>query len=127
MSDWSYVTTIHLGTLRELLRNLQAFEALYEAEGTDTLTSPDGEQWCLYDLQYLYRCRVLLSPRQQQAIELCLYDNIKEREAARIMGVSETNPVAVYANNGLRRLISMIDDGQLPRFRGPGDILDEVS
>lgn len=107
-----------LGTLRELLRNLQAFEALFEAEGIDTITSPDGEEWCLYDLQYLYRCRTLLSPRQQQAIELCLYDNIKEREAARIMGISETAPVSIYANNGLKRLLVMIDDGQLPRFRG---------
>lgn len=107
-----------MGTLRELFRNLQAFESLRETEGIDTIRDPSGLDWCLWDVQYLYSCRDRLSPRQRQAIELCLYANIKEREAARMMGISETSPVAIYANNGLRRLITMIDAGELPKFRG---------
>jgi DNA-directed RNA polymerase specialized sigma24 family protein len=106
-----------LKNLREALRNLQAFEALNETEGIDTLRSPDGYDWCLWDLQYLYSCRTLLSPRQQQAIELCLYANIKEREAAKMMGIGESSPVAVYANNGLKRLIAMAEEGLLPKFQ----------
>lgn len=109
--------TVDLGTLRALFRNLQAFEALYEAEGIDLLRSGNGQDWSLWDIQYLYSCRVHLSPRQRQAIELCLYSNVKEREAAKMMGISESNPVAVYANNGLKKLISMIESGQLSKFR----------
>lgn len=108
---------IQLGVLRELLRNLQAFEALYETEGIDLLRAPDGNDWSLWDVQYLYSERVRLSPRQRQAIELCLYANVKEREAARMMGIGESSPVAVYANNGLKRLIAMAHAGELPKYR----------
>jgi DNA-directed RNA polymerase specialized sigma24 family protein len=107
---------VDLAVLRELLRNLQAFQSLYECEGIASVRAPDGRDWTIWDLQYLYEARKNLSPRQRQAIELCLFQNIKEREAARMMGVSETSPVAVYANNGLRRLIVMIEAGDLPRF-----------
>lgn len=108
---------MELSVLRELFRNLQAFEALHETEGIDTIRDPSGQDWCLWDVQYLYQSRSHLSPRQQQAIELCLYANIKEREAAKMIGVGESTPVAIYANNGLRRLIAMIDEGRLPKFR----------
>lgn len=113
----STTASIDLAVLRELFRNLQAFESLHEAEGLDTVRAPDGQDWTIYDLQYLYANRTLLSPRQRQAIELCLYANIKEREAAKMMGISETSPVCTYANNGLRRLIQMVEDGLLPKFR----------
>jgi DNA-directed RNA polymerase specialized sigma24 family protein len=120
------IAPINLAVLRELLRNLQAFRSLYESEGTDTLIAPDGTEWSLWDIQYLYECRVHLSPRQRQAIELCLYRNIKEREAARMMGVSETSPVAVYANNGLKRIIVMIESGQLRKFHTPTPALAQA-
>ena len=110
-------TAIDLRVLRELFRNLQAFEALHETEGIDTLLAPDGTEWSLWDVQYLYQCLRLLSPRQRQAIELCLHDNLKERDAARHMGISEDNPVSVYANNGLKRLIAMAQSGALPHYR----------
>lgn len=117
MSHEESTRVVEVGILRSLLKNLQAFEALYENEGIDTIRDPQGQDWSLWDLQYLYSCRYLLSPRQRQAIELCLYDNVKEREAAKIMGISERSPVAVYANNGLRRLILLISEGALPKFR----------
>src|SRR5699024_9307571 len=107
---------VDVGTLRELLRNLQQWEALFSTEGIESITGPDGTIYHLVDIQYLYSCRTMLSPRQRQAIELCLYNDTKEKDASLIMGVSPTNPVAMYATNGLRRICEMIEAGQLTRY-----------
>lgn len=109
-------TVILVGTLRELFRNLQAFHAVFETEGIDTIIGPDGTEWCLHDLEYLHQQLPLLPPRQRQAIELCLVQNIKEAEVAVMMGVSPTNPVAKYATTGLAKLIGMIEAGTFSRF-----------
>jgi DNA-directed RNA polymerase specialized sigma24 family protein len=85
-------------------------------EVDETLNGPDDREYNVHDIEYLYSCRTLLSPRQRQAIELCLYENYKEKEAARIMGVSETNPVAMYATDGLRKLCDLIAAGELTRY-----------
>jgi DNA-directed RNA polymerase specialized sigma24 family protein len=82
----------------------------------DTIRGSNDVEYNLHDIEYLYSCRVRLSPRQRQAIELCLFENYKEKEAARIMGVSETNPVAMYATDGLRKLCDMIAAGELTRY-----------
>ena len=108
---------MQVGTLRELLRNLQAFRAFYETEGIDTITGPDGIDYCLWDIEHIYGQVGHLSQRQRQAIELCLVSNVKEKQAALIMGVSITNPVMMYATNGLKKLTEMIDSGEIPRFR----------
>src|SRR5690606_41714590 len=71
----------------------------------------------IYDIEYLYECRNRLSPRQRQAIELFLYCNIRERDVARMMGVAETNPIAIYATQGLARLCDMIENAELPGYR----------
>lgn len=100
--------------LRELFRNFQQFWALYETEGIDEITSPiDGEVYCLFDVAYLYRETRRLPPRQRQAIELCLIQNMKESDAAVAMGVSETNPVSMYATSGMEKLIQMVQSGAL--------------
>lgn len=111
-----WASSIQVNVLRELFRNLQAFRAFYEAEGQDTITGPDGRQYCLFDIEHLYAQVRVLSPRQRQAIELCLVGNVKEKEASRIMGVSETNPVMMYATNGLKRICQMIEEGAVPRY-----------
>ena len=108
---------IEVKVLRELFRNLQQWEALFETDQVDVITGPDGSTYHLFDIQYLYSCRTMLSPRQRQAIELCLYNNVKEKDATKVMGVSPTNPVAMYATNGLRRLCEMLGAGELPRYR----------
>lgn len=108
--------------LRELFRNLRAFRAYYETEQIDEITAPDGTVWSLWDVEYLYTEIYRLSPRQQQAIELCLIANVSERNAALLMGVSVTNPVASYATNGLRKLCALIEQGELPRFRVDADV-----
>lgn len=100
------------------MRNLQAFRAVYETNGVDTIRDLDGEEWNIFDLDYLYRVGLPLLPlRQRQAIELCLVQNMKEVDAAAAMGVSTTNPVAMYATSGLGKLVTMIEAGALPHFR----------
>lgn len=111
------VPTVDVKTLRELFRNLQWWETLYESQGLDVLTGPDGSQYHLADIQYLYSCRTMLSARQSQAIELCLYQDTKERDTTLIMGVSPTNPVAMYATDGLKKIIRLIESGSLPKYR----------
>jgi DNA-directed RNA polymerase specialized sigma24 family protein len=112
--------------LRELLRNLQLFEALFETEGVDTLSGPDGMEYCLFDLQRLYGCRFHLSQRQRQAVELFLYQDLREREVALSMGVSPANPVAIYATQGLRRLAQIYDNGfEIPWGEGNGSTASE--
>lgn len=111
---------MELATLRQMLRHLQEFWSLYELSGKSTLIDPNGYEWSVFDLQYLYDCRVHLSRRQKQAIELCFYHNLKERDAARMMGISANNPVSVYANNGLKKILQMVDSDELRRFRAEG-------
>lgn len=102
--------------LRELFRNLQAFQSLRESDSITEIIGPDGDDISIYDIEYLYECRKLLSPRQSQAIELFLYRNIREKDVARMMGVAETNPIAIYATRGIARLCEMIAKGELPGY-----------
>jgi hypothetical protein len=111
-------------TLRALFRHLQALRAAYEDTGVDTWIDPDGVEWVLWDLEYLYEQLPVLPPRQHQAIELCFVQNRKEAEAAVMMGVSSTNPVSIYANNGLTKLIAMVFAGRFPRFACAGYVID---
>ncbi|MGA5598466.1 RNA polymerase sigma factor [Streptomyces cellulosae] len=115
--------TIPVRVLRELFRHLQAWNTLYETEGKDTITGPDGTEYCIHDIIRLYHNAVngrgpngkhLLSPRQREAIQLFLIENKPEREVARLMGVSEDNPVASYATQGLVRLNELIQAGVIP-------------
>jgi hypothetical protein len=82
-----------------------------------TVLTSGGSDYSLFDVEYLYDCRRLLSPRQAQAIEFCLYQNMREKDVAIMMGLSEGSPVAIYAAQGLRRLCSMIEAGEIPRYR----------
>jgi hypothetical protein len=102
-------------TLREMFRHLQAWHSLYEAEGIDVLTGPDGEEWALWDIDILYEMsQHYLSVRQRQAIKLCLYENLSEARAARAMGTDESNPVTMYASSGLETLVHLYRVGMLP-------------
>lgn len=108
-----------VGVLRELFRNLQPWRSAYEEHGLETLTAPDGTEYHLLDVEYLYHCRRLLSPRQREAIELCLVADQREVDVAVAMHVSPTNPVASYATQGLRRLLDMAEQGTLPPTSTP--------
>lgn len=113
------IASVDLSVLREMLRHYQAFCALYEAERVDTLTAPDGTEWCLWDLKMLVeRGLPLLPERQREAIYWCFLENKRERDAAVAMRVASTNPVSMYANHGLAKLIGFIEDGTLPMYFG---------
>lgn len=101
--------------LRDVLRHLQVWRAIHEAEGMETITFPGGEQWSLWDVHVvLEKGLPLLPPRQRQAIQLCLLEGLREVDVARIMGVSLTNPVSMYAAEGLKSLVRMMDEGTIP-------------
>ncbi|MEV7674974.1 sigma-70 region 4 domain-containing protein [Streptomyces sp. NPDC088752] len=124
---------IPVRVLRELFRHLQAWNSLYETEGKDSITGPDGTEYCIHDVVRLYEIAIhgrnekgkhFLSPRQREAISLFLIQNKPEREVARIMGVSEDNPVASYATQGLVRLNELIESGTVPGFSFQTDLED---
>lgn len=107
-----------MAELRQLLRYLQEFRSLYELEGIEEVTTPSGNTWSLWDLEYLYeRSSSLLTPAQYRAITLFLVQDFKEQDAAELMGVSRTNPIGMYAALGLSKLVEFIDAGGLERFR----------
>src|ERR1035437_5147163 len=106
-----------VSTLREIFRNLAQWRSLYESEGLDSITGPDGEEISLFDIEYLYDNLDKLPKRQRQSIELYLVQNMREVDAAVAMNVSRTNPVGIYASVGLSKLVDMIADGSLPRFK----------
>lgn len=100
--------------LRELLRNLLPWRALFTSEGVDTLTC-DGISVGLWDIEYLYLVSQQILPiRQRQAIRLCLVQNLSEQDAASIMRIDDTNPVAMYATSGLEKIIHNMRFGLLP-------------
>jgi hypothetical protein len=103
-----------VSVLRELFRNLQAFRAYVEAGGSEDLIWK-GHEFNYWDLERIYNySQEALPRRQHQAIFLCLYQNVLEKKAAEIMGVSPTNPVAMYATKGLEKLISDLRAGRIP-------------
>jgi hypothetical protein len=107
-----------ISELRELFRYLQDFRAVYETTGLEVIRTPYGNEWSLWDLEYLYQAsQRYLTSRQKQAISLCLVHNMREKDAAAAMGVSLTNPVMMYATLGIRRLLDMIANGELELFR----------
>lgn len=110
-------TGLTVSILRELFRNLVSWRSLYQSDGIDQLTGPDGEDYSLWDIEWLFEQIHLLPPRQRQAIELCLILNVRERDAAVQMGVSPSNPVAMYATLGLEKLVAMVEDGSLERSK----------
>lgn len=107
-----------ISELRELFRHLREFRAVYEETGVDELVTPYGRKWTLWDLEYLLLMSDrYLTTRQRQIITLCLVHNMRERDAAHAIGVSETNPVMMYATLGLKRLLDLVEAGVLDRFR----------
>ena len=95
---------------------MQEFEALFHAEGIDTVTGPDGTEYSVLDLRRLYGIRhEVLSPQRARAIEMFLYKDMREQDAALAMGLSRETPVAIYATQGLKQLAAAWADGTLWR------------
>ncbi len=101
--------------MRGLVRSLQAWRSSFESlEIAETLVDPTGRTWCLWDVERFYSYRTKLPQRMCLAIELMLYQGFFERDVARRMGISESNPVGVYVTVGLVRLLAMARAGRLP-------------
>jgi hypothetical protein len=64
---------MELTVLAALLENLQQFEALFEDEGIETITGPDGTRYNLFDIKRIYGFRFLLDRKEAIAIEVSLY------------------------------------------------------
>jgi len=64
---------MELVVLAAFLENLQQFEALFENEGIETVTGPDGQRYNLFDLKNIYGRRFLLDQEEAVAIEVSLY------------------------------------------------------
>jgi hypothetical protein len=107
--------------LRSLFKNLQQFRAYHEDAGLEVITGPGGVQWSIWDVEALYEAsQSMLSPRQAQAIRMFLVEGMFEADAAERMGVSRTNPIGMYAADGLVRLITLVDDRMIRGFRYGG-------
>lgn len=103
---------------RELIRNLQHWRSLYEAmEVADELVASDSRSYSLWDVQAFYEQRGVVPERQQQSIQFCLYENMKESDAAVRMGIAATNPVSVYATIGLTSMLTKAISGDLPTYK----------
>lgn len=102
---------------RELIRNLQQWRALYEAmEVPDILVAANGLSYALWDVEVFYQQRTACPDRQRESIRYCLYENMKERDAAVRMGISASNPVSVYATIGLTTMLLKASQGELPGY-----------
>lgn len=89
--------------LEALLRHYYEFLALYEDSGVDEITIEDGTRVNILDL---LRGIDELPERQKQAIVLTCLMNLKERDAARIMGFPKwSSPVGTYKKLALARLV----------------------
>jgi hypothetical protein len=109
--------------MRGLLRGLQAWRSSYESlEVAETLVDPAGREWVLWDVERFYDHRRRLPERMRVAIELMLYEGRFERDVARSMGISESNPVGVYVTVGLVRLLAMARTGRLRGCRIEFDV-----
>lgn len=76
-----------------------------------------GMALSVWDLTSLFDARGRLAPKQATAVELFLYDNLTEREVSRIMKVSSTVPVGIYATVGITRLLGMSHRGEIEGFQ----------
>lgn len=110
------VAEVTVSTLRGLFRSYQNWLSDYEAYGIETITDAEGEDWNLFDVQYLLSNLHMLPRRQAEAILHFLVEGKSEPEVAAIMGIQPTNPVGLYATAGCERLIELIGNGGLPRF-----------
>lgn len=99
--------------MREIFRHIEAWRALYEVYGLDTLP-PDFGSWTLWDIEYLIEEGVpRLTEQQSTAIRLYLLKGMKESDVADAMGIP-TSPIGKYATAGITSLLRMMDRGELP-------------
>jgi DNA-directed RNA polymerase specialized sigma24 family protein len=108
--------TLTLDVLCNMFRSYYEWRSLFENEGIDVLTF-GGEDYSLWDLEYLVGEIHRLPEFQQRAIYLCLIEGRSRSEAAVAVGTSPGNPMTMYARAGVKKILDLIEAGELPRFR----------
>lgn len=109
---------LSVDVLRELFRRLVLWRTIYESDGVEIITLPDGHtEVSIHDVEYLLSLTEILPLRHRQAIYLCLVWNYSEEEAAEAIRIDISNPVAQYATAGLRQLLSAVRLGLAPSLR----------
>ena len=107
------LTALDVATLRMILKGLEAWRATYHDHGVETICW-EGFEYNIIDVETIYTAsQEELAPRQAQAIRHFLVGNLREIDVAQMMGIAPTNPVGMYATDGLKRLIEMIQEGEL--------------
>ena len=82
-----YLTSIEVG-LRESLVAPKKFDALAERMINSTFESAQGHGK-LIDFARIHVALSVLTPRQREVIELIYFKSLKQREVARLLGISE--------------------------------------
>ena len=98
--------------LRVIFRGLVVWRDLFDRYGSDlqTVIDESGIEWDLMEVELLYRVsQERLTTRQAQAIRYFLLGNMREEDVAVAMGIKPSNPIGLYATEGLRRLVEMVD------------------
>lgn len=119
---------VDVDTLRRLFRNLEDFHILVQETGIYVIPGEvEGEEWSYFDLRYLFdESQIRLPVRQAQAIRFFLVGQQREEDVAVMMGLKPTNPIGMYATTGLTRIVSWIEEGELPRYKAEARHAHEV-
>lgn len=112
-SSDSAIMALDVPTLRTILKGLECWRAAREDHGIDSI-SWEGHEYHIMDIEAIYLAsQVYLAPRQAQAIQHFLVGNLREVDVATMMGISPTNPIGMYASDGLTKLVEMIQNREL--------------
>lgn len=111
-SDYLSEPGMNAYKLEAIIRHYAEFRALYEDQGIEEISLGDGLVVNIHDV---LRGISKLPTRQRQAVVLTCLWNMKERDAARLMGFDKWSaPVGAYKRLGLQKLVEMYwrdDDG----------------
>jgi hypothetical protein len=99
--------------LRVMFRGLSVWRDLFERFGVELQTVSDehGTEWDLFEVEKLFIVsQQRLTARQAQAIRYFLVGNMREEDVAVAMGIKRSNPIGLYATEGLRRLVILVEE-----------------
>jgi hypothetical protein len=76
------------------------------------ITAPDGTQYSVLDLRAMYASRAsVLPPLRARAIEMLLYRDMREPDAAAAVGLPSGTLIAACADEGLEQLLAAWEGG----------------
>lgn len=86
--------------LREAVRRYDELESLFVQTGQSVVRGPDGIEICFLDLK---DCLKKLSPRKKEAIYYNVICSMKQKDVAKIMGIT-TVSVGQYVESGFLQI-----------------------